>query len=75
MKTKLTITVDEAVVSKAKGYSRSRGNSLSQLIENQLSELISREESTFSQKWRGKFVIRSSTENDPRLIALKRNIH
>ena len=43
----------------------------SQIIENQLTNLISKEKPTFSQKWRGKFVIREKQGDDPRLNSLK----
>lgn len=58
MKTKLTITIDEEVIPRAKRYARSTGRSLSQVIEQHLRELDSASRPsgmTFSQKWRGKF--------------------
>lgn len=39
MTTKLTLTVEEEVISKAKKYARSTGRSLSELVENYLEEL------------------------------------
>jgi hypothetical protein len=55
VKTKLTVTIDEHLVPKAKRYARSRGLSLSQLIENALREMGAGEAASFSQRWRGKF--------------------
>ena len=71
MKTKLTVTIDDKVIMKAKRYAQIQGDSLSQIIENQLTNLLSKEKSTFSHKWRGKFVIREKQGDDPRLNSLK----
>jgi hypothetical protein len=68
MKTKLTVTIDEHLVPKAKRYARSRGLSLSQLIENALREIGAGEAATFSQRWRGKF--RPAARHDERYRAL-----
>ena len=72
MKTKLTVTIDEKIVAKAKRYARTQGDSLSQIIENQLTNIISKKKPTFSNKWRGKFVIRERQGDDPRLNSLKK---
>lgn len=56
MKAKLTVTIDQEIIQKAKTYARSRGISLSQLIESVLREISSGEGSlSFSQRWWGKF--------------------
>lgn len=56
MKAKLTVTIDEELIPKAKQYARSRGISLSQLIERSLKGVTEiPEEGSFSQRWRGKF--------------------
>lgn len=55
MKTKLTITIDDDVVPRAKRYARSQGTSLSGLIERQLREVSGGDTETFSTRWRGKF--------------------
>ena len=55
MKTKLTVTIDEELVPQAKAHARSRGLSLSQLIENALRDIQVEENATFSSRWRGKF--------------------
>ena len=56
MKKKLTITIDEAVIPRAKRYARSRGQSLSQVIEDRLREVERAPPlQTFSAKWRGRF--------------------
>lgn len=55
MKTKLTITVDPDTVTLAKSYAKSKGVSLSSLIEQALLEMTKDHQFTFSEKWRGKF--------------------
>lgn len=40
MNTKLTLTVDESIIEKAKLYAKSKGRSLSDVIENYLKLLI-----------------------------------
>ena len=54
MKTKLTVTIDEELLPKAKDYARSRGVSLSQLIEGALRELSQSARPSFSERWRGR---------------------
>ncbi|MFN7974053.1 MAG: DUF6364 family protein [Acidobacteriota bacterium] len=70
MKTKLTITVDEKVVPDAKRHARSRGLSLSQLIENALREMTAEEPASFSSRWRGRF--QKARKNDELHRALAR---
>lgn len=53
MKTKLTLTVDEDLIPRAKRYARSRGVSLSSLVEASLLELTGAGEPSFASKWRG----------------------
>lgn len=43
MSSKLTISINETVVSEAKQYARSQGRSLSSLIEEYLKSLVARE--------------------------------
>jgi hypothetical protein len=45
MTTKLTLTIEESVIKMAKSYSRKKGRSLSELIENYLIALTSKEKS------------------------------
>ena len=69
MKTKLTVTIDEDLLPNAKRYARSRGLSLSQLIENALREMSAAGNSApFSQRWRGKF--HTAERGDARYRAL-----
>lgn len=69
MKQKLTITVDADLLPAAKRYARSRGVSLSSLVELSLREMTAGAVPSFASRWRGKF--RSAgREGDPRYDAL-----
>lgn len=70
MKQKLTITVDPVVLAAAKRYARSRGVSLSALIERALREEAAVGEPSFAARWRGRF--RAADRDDPRYDALAR---
>ena len=70
MKQKLTVTVDPEVVVAAKRYARSRGVSLSALIERRLREEMIAGEPSFASRWRGRF--RPADRDDPRYEALAR---
>ena len=43
MTTKLTLTIDDAVISVAKKYAKNKGKSLSDIVENYLKTLTSKE--------------------------------
>lgn len=64
MKTKLTVTIDEDVLPKAKQYARAQGISLSQLIETALRDMSSKKRPSFASKWRGRF--KPSSRKDDR---------
>ncbi len=70
MKTKLTITVDKDLLPRAHRYARSRGVSLSSLVEAALREMAGDEEETFAVRWKGKF--KPAERDDPRYAALAR---
>lgn len=70
MKQKLTITVDAELLPLAKRYARSRGVSLSALIEQSLREVAGADAPSFAARWRGKF--RAAGHDDPRYAALAR---
>jgi hypothetical protein len=55
MKTKLTVTIDQELLPRAKAYARQSGNSLSELIENALRDLSAGAQPDFATRWRGKF--------------------
>ena len=71
MKHKLTIAVDAELLSVAKRCARSRGVSLSSLVEESLREMIRVDEPTFASRWRSKFRA-AGREDVPRYDALAR---
>ncbi len=71
MKTKLTVTIDRDLLPRAKRYARSRGVSLSEIIEGSLRRLDSGDETpSFATRWRGQFV--PAERADARFTALAR---
>lgn len=70
MKQKLTITVDPEVLVAAKRYARSRGVSLSSLIERALRDQAAVGEPSFTSRWRGQF--RPANRDDARYAGLAR---
>ena len=68
MKQKLTITVDAELLPIAKRYARSRGVSLSSLIDRALREVAGDHAPSFASRWRGQF--RAAERDDPRYDAL-----
>ena len=70
MKQKLTITVDADLLPKAKRYARSRGVSLSSLVEQSLRQVAEEDSPSFASRWRGRF--KSADHRDPRYDALAR---
>ena len=74
MKTKLTLSIDEGVTSRAKIVAKKRGTSLSGMVEAFLereatSGRSSGTEVSFSERWKGKAVV--SDRTDARTIRLK----
>ncbi len=70
MKQKLTITVEAGLLPAAKRYARSRGVSLSSLVEQSLRDMAGESAPSFSSQWRGKF--RAAEHDAPRYGALAR---
>ena len=70
MKTKVTITLDEKIVPRAKSYARRRGMSLSAVIEEALRALSEAESPSFVERWRGRF--EAASRDDERFRALAR---
>jgi hypothetical protein len=70
MKAKLTVTIDEKLIPKAKQRARAGGVSLSQLIESALRKLTSETRAPFSERWRGRF--KAADREDERYAALAR---
>lgn len=53
---KVTISIDDALIPRAKRFARRRGISLSELVETSLRSVTEEPTSaSFSQRWRGKF--------------------
>jgi len=71
MKTKLTITVDAEVLPRAKRYARTRGVSLSSLVEDALRQLSEGEAPSFSLRWQGGFEPASRDDERFRVLAEK----
>lgn len=70
MKQKLTVTVDAEVIPMAERCARSRGMSLSSLIEQLLREAAGEGKPSFASRWRGR--LKSADLRDPRYEALAR---
>ena len=70
MKKKLTITVDDELLPRAKRYARSRGVSLSSLIEASLREIAAEDTPSFASRWKGRF--EAAGRDDDRYRALAR---
>jgi post-segregation antitoxin (ccd killing protein) len=69
MKAKLTVTIDEELIPKAKRYARRRGLSVSELVETSLRTVTEETAGTsFSERWRGKF--QPADKDDERYQAL-----
>lgn len=64
MKTKLTVTIEEDLVPVAKAFAKSRGKSLSQIIEDSLRALSAADGQTFSEEWTGS--LRPANKKDER---------
>lgn len=70
MKAKLTLTIDRALIPRAKRYARGRGVSLSALVESALAEMTAAEEHrSFAERWRGCLQLKRRGD-DPRFRAL-----
>ncbi len=69
-KKRLTITVDDELLPRAKQYARSRGVSLSSLIEASLRELTAEGTPSFASRWRGRF--EAAPQGDGRYEVLAR---
>ena len=70
VKRKLTVTVDAEMLPMAKRYARSRGVSLSSLIEQSLRGLVDEDRPSFASRWRGK--LRLANRGGTRYDALEK---
>ena len=70
MKRKLTLTVEENLLPLAKRYAKSRGLSLSSLVERLLMGAAGRHEPSFASRWLGK--LQPAERGDVRYDALEK---
>ena len=70
MKKELTITVDTKTLTAAIRHARSRGMSLSSLVEQSLRNVAGQEARFFTRRWRGQF--QAARHDEPRYDALAR---
>ncbi len=70
MKCKLTVSIEQELVPRAKRSARKQGVSLSWVIEQALTRLVETDSPSFSGKWRGRFQLRSQGAGDPRMREL-----
>jgi hypothetical protein len=71
MKTKVTLTIDQDLLPKAKHYAQMQGISLSELVEKSLLRVTSQQQSSFSSRWRGKFEPTDKTDARYQQLAKK----
>ena len=69
MKQKLTLTVDAELLPASRRYARSRGVSLSSLVERSLRQMAGEDSPPLSSRWRDKFRP-AERDDDPRYDAL-----
>lgn len=61
MRTKLTVTIDPAVLPRAKRAARAKGVSLSSIIEASLRQLGQESRPSFAARWRGRLKVTRRT--------------
>ena len=71
MKTKLTLTIDEKLLPKAKRYARAQGVSLSSLVEEAFRGMAAEEAPSFVERWRGRFEAASREDERFKTLAEK----
>ena len=75
MKNRVTLTIDPEMVKKAKKIAHARQTSVSALVEDLVRETpvsSHKQESSFVEKWSGKFRLRKSVKPDLKLTYLKK---
>jgi antitoxin component of RelBE/YafQ-DinJ toxin-antitoxin module len=70
MKKKINLTLDEAVVIKTKKFVRSKGISVSHLVESLLKQAINESKISFSKKWQGQLKL-ANPQKSPRYKKLR----
>lgn len=71
MKRKVTITLEEHLIPRAKRYAASQGVSLSSLIEEALDRMTSRPTTGVVERWRGRFELADRDDDRYRALAAK----
>ncbi len=57
MKEKLNLTIEKSLIPRSKAYARSKGISVSTLVEKLLRNVTDENKESFSQRWAGKFSV------------------
>lgn len=70
MKSKLTISIEQDLVPRAKRSARRKGLSLSSVIEQALTRLVEEDAPSFSSRWRGRFKINEQCDSESRMREL-----
>jgi hypothetical protein len=71
VKTKLTVTIDQDLLPRAKQFAQQKGVSLSSLIEDSLRQMSEQPDSSFAARWRGRFRPARRDEERYRQLARK----
>jgi hypothetical protein len=70
MKTKVTVSIEEELIPRAKRFARRKGISLSELVETSLRSVTEESvDTSFSQRWRGKFHLAPSEDERSKALA------
>ncbi len=69
MKKKINLTIDEELIPPVKNYANKQGKSISQLVEELLTERLNKGKNEFVDKWLGKLNLVEKT--DERMKFLK----
>jgi hypothetical protein len=69
MKEKLTLTIDDKAIARARAFAKRERTSLSKIVERQFNQLGTQ---SFVEKWRGQFKEPRPDPSDPRLTYLLR---
>jgi hypothetical protein len=70
MKTKLTLTIDDELIPRAKRYAKAKGTSLSAIVELALRRVTTGpSQPSFSKRWRGRLSIKAGDDARYRVLA------
>ena len=71
MKKKLTVTIEESLIRRAKRYARRYGLSVSSVVEDALRRLTDADDHGFVERWRGAFAAVEEDNGRRRALAEK----